>query len=316
MNVPIQPQRLARCQIVVIVFATALGLALAGYGAAGSYETIRELANQHGLPLPGLVPVGIDGGLVGTVVLDLLLAWTAQSLGWLRQLSRLLTAGTVAANAVGGWPDPISVGLHVAAPVMLLAMVEAARAVLLRRLGTGPSARRDPIPAVRWVLSPWQTWLLWRRMTLWQVAGYHAALDVELKVRRSDAQLRARYGRRWPERVPADVAWMLRNGVFLDEAYTTVAALTSVSGDVPALADVAAPTADTDVQQDITPHPDAIIDKSQLDEVVRLNQRHWAHHGRPVSAETVRKYLAIGSEKARILTRHVRATDRDVLRNL
>jgi hypothetical protein len=297
----------------MIVFATALGLMLAGYGAAGSYETIRELADERGVPLPALVPVGIDGGLIGTVVLDLLLAWTAQSLGWLRQLSRVLTAGTVAANAVGGWPDLVSIGLHVAAPVMLLAMVEAARAVLLRRLGGHNTALRDPIPAVRWLLSPWRTWLLWRRMTLWQLAGYHAALDVELKVHRSDARLRARYGRHWARRVPADLAWMLRNGVFLDEAYATVTALTAGPDDAPSLGDVVALTRDSEVQQDVPSHHDAYVDESQLDEVVQLNQRHWARHGRPVSADTVRRYLGIGSERARVLTRHVRAADRDAV---
>lgn len=315
MDVPTQSQRLSRCQIAVIVFATVLGLALAGYGAAGSYETIRELADQRGLPLPYLVPVGIDGGLIGTVVLDLLLAWTAQSLGWLRQLSRALTAGTVVANAASGWPDLITVGLHVAAPVMLLAMVEAARAVLLRRLGTDNAALRDPIPAIRWLLSPWRTWLLWRRMTLWQVAGYHAALDVELKVRRSDAELRARYGRHWVRHVPADLVWMLRNGVFLDEAYTAVAALTSGPDIVPSIGDAVAPSEDADVQRDVPALVDVSVKESQFDEVVRLNQRHWARHGRPVSAETVRRCLGIGSEKARMLTRRVRAANHDVLRN-
>jgi hypothetical protein len=89
-------------EIFVIVFAIVLGLALACYGAAGSYETIRELADQRGLPLPFLVPVGVDWGLIGAVVLDLPLAGTAQSLGWLRQLSRVLTVGTIVANAVAG----------------------------------------------------------------------------------------------------------------------------------------------------------------------------------------------------------------------
>lgn len=308
-NVPMRQQRLSRGQIVVIVFATFLGLALACYGVVGSYATIRELADQRGLPLPGLVPAGIDGGLIGTVVLDLLLAWTAQSLGWLRQLSRVLTAGTVVANGVGGWPDVVSVGLHVAAPVMLLAMVEAARAVLLRRLGVGNGALRDPIPLVRWLLSPWRTWLLWRRMTLWQVAGYRAALDVELMLRRSVARLRARYGRRWAQCVPADLVWMLRCGVFLDEAYAAVRALTFDSDVAVSSSDEAASIEGADLQPDKPAHVSANVNESQFDEVVRLNQRHWARHGRPVSAETVRKYLGVGSEKARVLARQVRAAN-------
>lgn len=57
------------------------GVALAavclfGYGAAGSYTSVTHLAATHLVPLPRLVPVDIDGGLVGTVLLDIVLTWT------------------------------------------------------------------------------------------------------------------------------------------------------------------------------------------------------------------------------------------------
>lgn len=124
--------RLSRGQMWAVGAAVTLGLTVAEYGFAGSYLTISTLAAQHELPLPELVPAGIDGGLVAVVVLDLVLAWTGRSVGWLRQLVRLLSMGTIAANVVGGWPDPVAVGMHVAAPMMVLAMVEAGRTVLLR----------------------------------------------------------------------------------------------------------------------------------------------------------------------------------------
>lgn len=128
-------RRLSAAQRWALGVSAGLAVGLAAYGAAGSYRTISDLAARAGVPLPGLVPVGIDGGLVGVVTLDLVLAWTGQPVGWLRQLARLLTVGTVAANISAGWPDPVAVGLHSAAPVMLLVMVEAGRAVLLRRVG-------------------------------------------------------------------------------------------------------------------------------------------------------------------------------------
>jgi hypothetical protein len=105
------------------------------------------------------------------MVLEIVLTWLGQSLGWLRQLGRLLTVGTIAANAAAGWPDAIAVGLHVAAPVMLLAMLEAGRAVLLRRIGIAAGTARDRIPCARWLLAPWRTWLVWRRMVLWQITS-------------------------------------------------------------------------------------------------------------------------------------------------
>jgi hypothetical protein len=124
------------------------------------------------------VPASIDGGLVGVVVLDLVLAWVGVPVGWLRQLVRILSVGTIAANAVGGWPDPVGVGLHVAAPMMLLAMIEAGRAVLLRRMGQLNGMLREAIPLARWVLAPCRTCLLWRRMVLLQITSYRRALDL------------------------------------------------------------------------------------------------------------------------------------------
>jgi hypothetical protein len=130
-----QVQGLSRGQIAAVVLSIGLGAVVAGYGLAGSYLSISELANRHDVPLAWLVPAGIDGGLVAVVVLDLVLTWIGASVGWLRQLVRGLSVGTVMANAIAGWPDPVAVGLHGAAPLMLLAMIEAGRGVLFRRIG-------------------------------------------------------------------------------------------------------------------------------------------------------------------------------------
>nr|CEL17463.1 hypothetical protein [Kibdelosporangium sp. MJ126-NF4]CTQ91310.1 hypothetical protein [Kibdelosporangium sp. MJ126-NF4] len=267
------------------------------------------LAAEVGVPLPGLVPVGIDGGLVGVVVLDLVLAWTGQPVGWLRQFARLLTVGTVAANVSAGWPDPVAVGLHCAAPVMLLVMVEAGRAVLLRRVGYEMGEVRDRIPWGRWVLSPVRTWLLWRRMVLWRITSYREALEAELGLRRACASLRMRYGRRWKRKAPGDVVWMLRTGVSAQEACVRARSLAAevpeesvTSGQVEAPPDAVAPTA-----------RHGVADSALLAEVERLNERHWAQRGRPVSAETVRKHLRVGATRARALTRAVREANRMVV---
>jgi hypothetical protein len=169
MNQVRHPARLTSGQRLALSGAVMMALVLAVYGAVGSYTTISTTAARLGVPFPELVPIGIDGGLIGVVTLDVVLAWTGHPLGWLRQLTRLLTIGTVAANVSAGWPEPISVGLHAAAPLMLLAMVEASRAVLLRRAGLASGHARDRIPIGRWILSPWRTWLLWRRMILWHI---------------------------------------------------------------------------------------------------------------------------------------------------
>jgi hypothetical protein len=182
------------------------------------------------VPLAGWVPAGLDGGLVAVVVvvLDLALTWIGTPVGWLRQLVRVLSTGTVAANAVAGWPDPVATGLHIAAPLILLAMIEAGRTVLLRRIGEVHGTRREPIPLIRWLLAPWRTLLLWRRMALWQITSYRTAIATELQLRRAMTLLRIRYGHRWRRRAPADLVWMLRTGVYVGEACERVGALADI----------------------------------------------------------------------------------------
>lgn len=261
------------------------GMAMAGvaagclfaYGVAGSYTSVTHLAAEHHVPLPRLVPVGIDGGLVGTILLDIVLTWTGYPVWWLRWLARLLTMGTVVANAAAGWPDPVGTGLHLAAPVMILAVVEATRSVLLRRAVTAVT-RRDPVPLVRWLLAPWATWKLWRRMVLWQVTSYRAALDTEQRRLRAQYRLRHRYGVAWHRHVPDDVAWMLRDGVLLEEAFEQVMDLTG-DGSRPADETSRAVVTDEELAADM--------------------RRRWPH-ARP-SRELVRTTYRIGSGRARRL---------------
>jgi hypothetical protein len=253
---------------------------LLSYGAAGSYASVTHLAAAHHVPLPRLVPVGIDGGLAGTVLLDIVLTWSGYPVWWLRWLARLLTLGTIAANAAAGWPDPVATGLHLAAPVMILAVVEATRSVLLRRpAATGP--RREPIPLARWFLAPWPTWKLWRRMVLWQVTSYQAALDTEQRRLRARYRLRHLFGQDWHRHVPDDLAWMLRDGVLLEEAFGLVTEMTGGAARSERSAEGAGPAA-------------------RSDEEIAADMRARWPTARP-SRESVRMTYRIGSGRARRL---------------
>lgn len=129
----------------------------------------------------------------------------------------MLSAGTVATNAVAGWPDPVAVGLHAAAPLVLLAMIEAGRTVLLRRIGQMQGTVRAPISLSWWLLAPWRSFQLWRRLALWRITNHRTAVDTELQLRRAASLLRVRYGRCWARRTPADLVRMLRTDVAMDE---------------------------------------------------------------------------------------------------
>jgi hypothetical protein len=272
----------------------------------------------------------LTGGLVAVVVLDLVLTWIGNPVVWLRQLVRVLSVGTFAANAMAGWPDPIATGLHAAAPVMVLAMIEAGRTVLLRRIGQAQGTRREPIPLTRWVLAPWRTFLLWRRMALWQITSYRAAVDTELQLRRTITLLRMRYGRRWWRQAPADLVWMLRTGVAVDEAFMRVQGLEGAAAPTDATASegASAATEGVDEERAVSSSPGSVLDRfgnlpgcsqladvhrDRLVEAMRLNRQHWIEMNRPISAETLRQRLHVSADASRELTRVLRAADRSAV---
>jgi hypothetical protein len=49
---------------VAVGVSAALGLVVFGYGLAGSYLTVSNLAARRGVPLVAFVFAGIDGGLM------------------------------------------------------------------------------------------------------------------------------------------------------------------------------------------------------------------------------------------------------------
>jgi hypothetical protein len=198
-------------------------LVLLAYGIAGSYESLSHLAAANAVPLPQFAPIGLDGGLIGVIVIDIFLTWLRRPIGFLRQFARLLGLSSVAANAWAGWPDAVSVFYRVFAPLLIVVISEAVRTVLLRR----HRGDADPIPLARWLLALRSTFRMWRRMKLWGIAGYSDAVDMELSRLQAIAALTDRYGREWRARVPGTLTWMLDDGVRMDDALRMTAELTA-----------------------------------------------------------------------------------------
>lgn len=218
--------KLGRWQTAALVTAATLpALILITIGAAGSYDNLRQLEAAKHVPLPWLQPAGLDGGLVGIVALDLTLTWAGYPIWWLRWTARLFALGTVAANAAAGWPDPASMALRMACPVLIVIVSEAVRAVLLHRHHATAS---DRIPGSRWLLAPRSTFVLWRRMRLWNITSYPAAVDMEIARRHAIEQLAEHYGTQgWRGKAPGSLVWMLDTGVRMDDALAAVAAITA-----------------------------------------------------------------------------------------
>ncbi|MEV0171026.1 DUF2637 domain-containing protein [Streptomyces sp. NPDC050803] len=197
-----------RVLIGVVVFGA---LIIAGIGFAGSYAAVRELAVKKGFGNFSYVfPIGIDAGICVLLALDLLLTWIRIPFPLLRQTAWLLTAATIAFNGAAAWPDPLGVGMHSVIPVLFVVAVEAARHAIGRIADITADKHMEGVRLTRWLLSPVPTFLLWRRMKLWELRSYEQVIKLEQERLVYQARLRSRFGRAWRRKAPVESLMPLR----------------------------------------------------------------------------------------------------------
>ncbi|MEU6810933.1 DUF2637 domain-containing protein [Streptomyces sp. NPDC046831] len=184
---------------------------IAGIGFAGSYAAVRELAIKKGFGNFSYVfPIGIDAGICVLLAMDLLLTWIRIPFPLLRQTAWLLTAATIAFNGAAAWPDPLGVGMHAVIPVLFVVAVEAARHAIGRIADITADKHMEGVRLTRWLLSPVPTFLLWRRMKLWELRSYDQVIKLEQERLVYQARLRSRFGRAWRRKAPVESLMPLR----------------------------------------------------------------------------------------------------------
>lgn len=200
--------RMHRVLIGVVVTGAVI---IAGIGFAGSYAAVRELALKKGFGNFSYVfPIGIDAGICVLLALDLLLTWIRIPFPLLRQTAWLLTAATIAFNGAAAWPDPLGTGMHAVIPVLFVVAVEAARHAIGRMADITADRHMEGVRITRWLLSPLPTFLLWRRMKLWELRSYEQVIKLEQERLVYQARLRSRFGRSWRRKAPVESLMPLR----------------------------------------------------------------------------------------------------------
>ncbi|MET7695683.1 DUF2637 domain-containing protein [Streptomyces sp. NPDC005483] len=200
--------RAHRVLIGVVVFGAVI---IAGIGFAGSYAAVRELALEKGFGSFSYVfPIGIDAGICVLLALDLLLTWIRIPFPLLRQTAWLLTAATIAFNGAAAWPDPLGVGMHAVIPILFVVAVEAARHAIGRIADITADKHMEGVRLTRWLLSPIPTFLLWRRMKLWELRSYEQVIKLEQERLIYQASLHSRFGRAWRRKAPVEALTPLR----------------------------------------------------------------------------------------------------------
>ncbi|MEH0557191.1 DUF2637 domain-containing protein [Streptomyces sp. B21-101] len=208
MSERIQLTRTHRVLIGVVVTGAVI---IAGIGFAGSYAAVRELALEKGFGNFSYVfPIGIDAGICVLLALDLLLTWIRIPFPLLRQTAWLLTAATIAFNGAAAWPDPLGTGMHAVIPILFVVSVEAARHAIGRIADITADKHMEGVRITRWLLSPVPTFLLWRRMKLWELRSYDQVIKLEQERLVYRARLRSRFGRAWRRKAPVESLMPLR----------------------------------------------------------------------------------------------------------
>ncbi|MYV55306.1 DUF2637 domain-containing protein, partial [Streptomyces sp. SID3212] len=162
--------QLTRTHRILIGVVVAGAVVIAAIGFAGSYAAVRELAEEKGFGKFSLVfPIGIDAGICVLLALDLLLTWIRIPFPLLRQAAWILTTATIAFNGAAAWPDPLGVGMHAVIPLLFIVAVEAARHAVGRIADITADKHMEGVRLTRWLLSPVPTFMLWRRMKLWEL---------------------------------------------------------------------------------------------------------------------------------------------------
>ncbi|MER5340629.1 DUF2637 domain-containing protein [Streptomyces mirabilis] len=196
---------------ILIGVVVAGALVIAGIGFAGSYAAVRELALKKGFGNFAYVfPIGIDAGICVLLALDLLLTWIRIPFPLLRQTAWLLTVATIAFNGAAAWPDPLGVGMHAVIPVLFVVSVEAARHAIGRIADITADKHMEGVRLTRWLLSPIPTFLLWRRMKLWELRSYEQVIKLEQDRLVYQARLHSRFGRAWRRKAPVESMMPLR----------------------------------------------------------------------------------------------------------
>nr|BFD92236.1 DUF2637 domain-containing protein [Kitasatospora sp. Xyl93] len=208
----------------VAILAAVGGAVLAGIGFSGSYTALQQLGFRHGFgDFSYAFPVGVDAGIVALLAMDLHLIRKGAPAPWLRLLAHTFTAATIYFNAASAGPltaNPTGTAMHAVIPIMFVAVVEAGRRLVIRITRIEAGHQRDGVPLHRWILAPWPSFRMFRRMRLNGIPSYDRAVELERERLVYQVMLERDHDGDW-RKAPADQLLPLtmeRFGLSVDEA--------------------------------------------------------------------------------------------------
>lgn len=194
-NKKVEPLGAGWLTVTVVIGVMAALIALGGMVL--SFRAVSaEMAPAFGARWAFLVPIVVDLTVFVFSGVDLVLARLDMSHPLARWTVYGATFGTVWLNYSAGG-DAAGRVAHVLMPAIWVVFIELMRHVVRRQTKLATGSVREPIPAARWIVSPWPTLKLWRRMILWRQHSYTAALAIERTRLGAIATARQVYGPGW-----------------------------------------------------------------------------------------------------------------------
>jgi hypothetical protein len=187
---------------------------LAVLAGIGSFATIRHQATPWFGSSAWIVPIGIDIGIIALLAWDLLAEYLGFPWPALRWTAWTFIAFTIYLNISAAHGHLNAIVMHAAMPMLVVTVVEGIRHLVKQWTGLTTGTRIEHIPVSRWLLSPWSSFMLGRRMVLWQVTSYRQGLAYEYRRLQTVAKLQEDYGRfcwHWKaplrDRIALRLAW-------------------------------------------------------------------------------------------------------------
>ena len=195
-----------------------LMLALAGAGMFVSFTTVQINLEPW---FPGdhrsaVVPLGVDIGILLFGMVDILLAYWDMPYALPRLFEWGLVGATAWLNVAGPEPKWVKAA-HIVMPSLWAVSVQIVRKVILTRLGLINDTKMARIRFTRWILAPWSTMKLWRRMVLWEITDYTEALEREFNRLATQATAKQQWGEDWKEVLPGDFVMKMEMGLVQSE---------------------------------------------------------------------------------------------------
>lgn len=295
-------------QIAVAAVVAVLSLALAGLAFAGMFPAVRDEMVPFFGHRAWVVPVGVDVGIFALITAALLLEWLDMPMPLLRHVALIFMGAQVWLNVAAANGSPTGIVGHASLPLLFITCIEAVRHAVRRSVGMALGTVRDGIPLARWILAPWSSFLMFRRMVLQRIHSYPNMVALELGRRNAIAQLQATNGPGWKAVTPSDLVWMLTKGVSVGDAITRVAELTGTPVPVPKITGpdpVDGPEPRQDRRDDRVPdrrrqdqdRPTAFRSRRELqDQALAILAAHRAETGRRMNNKDLGRALQVSND--------------------